>query len=536
MGAFEWTTPTRRARSRALSPIPIEVYVEIYSYFEPSEETSLADCKRVLSNLALVCRFFCAHSISRIYRSLEFSGHDASRGHGPFCALLLKSTLSGGRPLDADVQFAVDVGQFVREVVFKDWLPSDRSIRFADAFFERDVRAVRLLPNIARIHLESTPLSKALIRTIADLKPTLTTLSLRSCTLESDLTGKQRQKLDALRLTSLEVLGTSSISRELPPSTLRLRELDTFRTDSWTLGLFFLKRQHPSLRVLELCDVQDLPALFVFLEKCPTLRELIITKIVRQVDPIPVPVLSPTALPHIEAITIPPSWLPYFAKRPLRKVSLLGAEARDWQGRDVSVDFFPTLRPLTPTALAALTQSTAQITELHIPQHVYFAVPLHEHLARLEVLGLAYRHPNFPQGPAHGRFSEDVGDRFRMVVPFTDVRQDLDGAITAICAEWPSSTPVHELRLDFGFVLASANTSVCDLQHQARLVERLSLTFPDLRRVSFARFFVWVRAGDRAPSAWRVFVPHVHRQAVRDALARGQHFTDFGACFGGTEW
>ncbi|KAJ7193151.1 hypothetical protein GGX14DRAFT_593288 [Mycena pura] len=195
--------------------------------------------------------------------------------------------------------------------------------------------------------------------------------------------------------------------------------------------------------VLELRDVQDLPALFVFLEKCPTLRELIITKIVRQV--------------HIEAITIPPSWLPYFAKRPLRKVSLLGAEARDWQGRDASVDFFPTLRPLTPTALAALTQSTAQITELHVPQHVYFAVPLHKHLARLEVLGLAYRHPNFFQGPAHGHFSE----------------HDLDGAITAICAEWPSSTPFHELRLDFGFVLASANTSVCDLQHQARLVDRL---------------------------------------------------------------
>ncbi|KAJ7193160.1 hypothetical protein GGX14DRAFT_405773 [Mycena pura] len=42
-----------------------------------------------------------------------------------------------------------------------------------------------------------------------------------------------------------------------------------------------------------------------------------------------------------------------------------------------------------------------------------------------------------------------------------------------------------------------------------------------------------VHIRDRAQSAWRVFVPRVHREAVRDALARGQHFTDFGACLAG---
>ncbi|KAF8153529.1 hypothetical protein K438DRAFT_1987663 [Mycena galopus ATCC 62051] len=510
MSSFEWTTPTRRRGSRILSPIPHEVYLEIYRYFEPSEKADLADCRTILTNLALVCRFFCAISISRIYRSLEFSGQDGDTHHGQFCASLVKSTEPNGQPVEADIRWAVDVAQFVRECTFKDWLPGPSQIKWAPAFLERNARAVRIMPNVESLHLEFTPITNSLLATVAKLNKTLTTLSIRSCTVEKELTKAQLLGLDSLRLRVVEFYGASSVSRSLAPSTLRLRDLETFRTDSWPFGYFFMKRQHPALRVLELHDVEDIPALFKFLAKCPSITDLTIASLFHKMGAEPRPTsLAPAVLPKVHTIHIPPSFLAFFSGRPLHKVSLVGVEARD---NDLLRH--PALPLLTLKELVPLIQSTASITELHIPQHAYFVFPVFKHFPNLEVLVLAYDHCNF---------SIDV------IVSSNEVFCE---AILALCTKWSGGSPhpLRELRLDFGTsAAADKRPFMLDLQLQLeQLGDPLGTTFPCLTCMSVARFIKWQRWDERAE--WHAFVPHRFRDFVRDALARGRPFTDVDDC------
>ncbi|KAJ7229315.1 hypothetical protein B0H12DRAFT_1147984 [Mycena haematopus] len=496
MSTFEWTSAPHQA-IRFTSPLPDtpEVYLEIYRYFEPSEETDLADSKRVLSNLALVCRFFCAVSISRIYRSLEFSGRDSRPAHGCFCQMLLRSTDSHAQPLDSDVRFAVDIAQFVKDCTFKDWLPGSGLISWASAFLERDARAVRVMPNVESLHIESTPITKSLLATVSKLNKTLRTLTIRSCTLENELSKTQLLGLDSLRLRVVEFYGGSSISP--PPSALRLRDLETFRTDSWPFGHFFIKRQHPALRVLELHDVQDISALFKFISKSPSITDLTIASVVHKLGAGSMPSLAPAALPNVHNIHIPASFL-------VREALNMTA---------TTIRNHPTLPLLTAKELMPLMQSAVSITELHIPHHVYCVLPIFKHFQHLEVLVLAYDHPNFVTDPV---VSDDL---FRQ-------------AINLLSTKWPSgpSLLLRELRLDFGTsAVADARPFMLDLQLQLEMLTGpLRTAFPRLTSMSFARFVKWQRWD--AYSEWHAFVPHRFRELVRDALARGRPFTDVGDC------
>ncbi|KAJ7930864.1 hypothetical protein B0H13DRAFT_2309164 [Mycena leptocephala] len=369
------------------------------------------------------------------------------------------------------------------------------------------------MPNVESLRIDSTPITKSLITTISKLNKTLKTLCIRSCTLEGELTKAQLLGLDSLRLRVVEFFGASSVSQSLSPATIRLRDLEIFRTDSWQFGYFFMKRQHPALRVLELHDVEDLPALFKFLSKSPSIRELTIAGIVLQLGGGPIPTLSPTALPHVHTIHIPSSFLPFFSNRSLRSVSLGGVETRDFDGSDRRQH--PTLPQLTVKDVASLMQSATSITELHVPEHVYFVFPVLKNLKNLEVLVLVYDHPNFSTVP---------------VISSTKLFRD---AIHALCNKWPASPspPLRELRLDFGAtVAADARPFMWDLQLQLEmLMGPLSVTFPHLTSASVARFVKWQRWDKR--SEWRPFVPHGFRDFVKDALARGRPFTDVGDCF-----
>ncbi|KAJ7035973.1 hypothetical protein C8F04DRAFT_1394433 [Mycena alexandri] len=511
MSTFQWTTPTRRVGSRFLSPIPHEVYLEIFKYLDQSEELDATHCKRTFSALARVCRFFCAISISRIYRTLEFSGAHPNRAYSNFCQLLLTQNDS-----DPDVRFAANIAGFVEECVFTDWM-SGRGQEWTNEFLDQNAKAMRLMPNIASLRLESTPITKSLLFTISKLKTTLKTVSIHSCPLQAELTKPQRRDLDSLRLHTVEFFGTSALS----PDTLRLRDVEVFRTDSWEYGAYFLKRQHPSLRILELHEVKDLHMVFKYLEKWPPppsdpcpLEELIITDIHLQLGA-DIPILTPAALPNIHTIHIPPSFLPSFSHRRLRKVVLLGSDARDVPGNHGPEIIDPALPYLTAKDMAPLMQSADSLTELHIPQHVYFAFDVCKNLKHLEVLVLAYAHPNYPMIP---------------VISRTELFRD---AIHALCTKWGPSSSLRELRLDFG---ADAGVDArpfmwdLQLQHQQLTGPLISTAFPQLTTAQIAaRFVIWQR-WDTFGTSWRPFVPHRFREIVRDALARGRPYTDVGGC------
>ncbi|KAJ7054264.1 hypothetical protein C8F01DRAFT_1089152 [Mycena amicta] len=405
MVSFEWSSPVRRVRGRMLSPIPLEVYLEIYTYLEPSQELSRAESNVILSKLAKVCRFFGAHSLSRLYRTLDLSGEDAgSSGHSAFCGLLVKSTAykNAGKPLTSNMEMALQLASFVKECTFRDWLPSDRLIPMADAFLLRNARAVRLTKNVNKIYISATPLTNPLVQTVYNLKATLSTLSIRNCPLEIELTQHQQNHLSNLKLASLEFLSPSSSPFDIPPETLRLKDLREFITDSGRLSDHFLRRPHPFLRRLELQDVQDLPLLFARLDKCPTITELTINNVMRPLGggPPKIPALAATALPDLETLSIPTILLDSCMRRTVRKLSILGAQ-REYNGPGAAgldgVGFlFPTLALLTAEKVTALVKKD-HLTELHIPQHLYFDIPLHKQLPQLEKLVLSWCHPNFPE-------------------------------------------------------------------------------------------------------------------------------------------
>ncbi|KAF7377189.1 hypothetical protein MSAN_00138400 [Mycena sanguinolenta] len=421
-----------------------------------------------------------------MYRSLEFSGRDSLSAHGAFCKLLLKSSDSNAA-LDSDVQSAVDIAKIVNQCTFKEWLPGPDLIPWADAFLDRDARAVRMMPNVEYLHIDSAPITKSLLATISRLHKTLKTLSIRSCTLDEELTKKQLLGLDSLRLRTVEFYGGSSMS--LSPSVFRLRDLETFRTDSWSF---------------------DISALFKFLSKTPSITDLTIASVVHKLGNGSMPSLAPIDLPNIGAIRIPASFLTFFAGRPLHRVSLTAVEWRE----ALEIRDHPTLPLLTAGELVPLIKSTASITELHIPQHVYIVLPIFKHFQHLEVLVLVYDHPNFATNTV-----VSSNDLFREVI-------DL------LCTKWPVCPPpvLQELRLDFGTsAAADARPFMLNLQLQLQMLTGpLCAAFPRLTSMSAARFVKWQRWN--AHSEWHAFVPHHFRELVKDALSRGRPFTDVGDC------
>ncbi|KAJ7227623.1 hypothetical protein C8J57DRAFT_200782 [Mycena rebaudengoi] len=400
MANFKYSTPDRRIGSRTLSFLPTEIYMEIINYFQPSERTSVGECKRVLSNLARVCRFFCAVALRKMYQTLEFSGDMYSPttepSYSPFCATLNKTSIKGDNSVhpDSDVRFAVEVSQFVRACVFADWSMEGSQRRWSSPFLENFSNAILRMPHLESIRLERTALTQQLIRAIAKSQK-LKTLCIRSCTLDPALISPKFAGISSLELSTLEYFDSPALGVE--PSMIRLQQLEVFRTDSPKFGQYFLKRDHPHLHTLELRIVEDLELLYSFLARTPSITELAINSIVAKSGG-PPPTLPPSALSNIHTVHVSLSFLGHFQKRPLRKVSLNTGQFRNWSSE---VLFAPALPLTTMDDLAPLIRSASSITELNIPQHIYFVFPLHKHTKNLEALALAYDHPNYTTIPAY---------------------------------------------------------------------------------------------------------------------------------------
>ncbi|KAJ7930348.1 hypothetical protein B0H13DRAFT_2309585 [Mycena leptocephala] len=120
---------------------------------------------------------------------------------------------------------------------------------------------------------------------------------------------------------------------------------------------------------------------FAFLEKCPSLTDFTVATLAHASRD-PTPTLLPSSLPHLRTLK---SHLPSCRASPAARCALAT---------------HPVLPLLTPKDLAPVVQMGATITELRIHAHMHFAFPIHKHLLRLEVLGLAYVHPNSSVAPA----------------------------------------------------------------------------------------------------------------------------------------
>ncbi|CAK5274160.1 unnamed protein product [Mycena citricolor] len=492
---IEWSTPARRSGHRSLSLIPNEVYLEIFAYLEPRDGYGTLDAREsnhIFVNLSRVCRLFCAASLTALYRRVRFSArnedHTArTRGMNPdaLCALLVRrpprdAMDTFGRSSASEIELAKMIASWVRECVFDAWAEPRGRIPYAHLFLERNWRAVRRMSGLTALTLRSTPITKALLRTLSALSGTLKRLSLRACALESVLTDKQSQWLDSLRLDVLEVFETFESWEDIPLEAIRLKDIVEFRTDSWPYAEHFLKSSYSRLRCLELHDVSDIPLLLRFLEKAPTLHALTVQSIMTDHSETPRVELDSETLPQLDALTVPPMLLQFLSRGTVRTLSLLGEESHLY---DEEIAFFPQLRALTETDLASLFRSEAPacIEGLAIPEHLYSVFSVHSRFPSLTCLVLSFDHQNYAKRPS----------------------------------------------FDF-LILPSSLACLWDLQLQKTLiVGHIIVSFPQLNSASFTSFVKW----ELLNHGWHPYVLQAERSLVKSRLISGKKHTDVDGCF-----
>jgi hypothetical protein len=94
--AYWFSVPARVIGKRTLDHIPYEIYLEIFSYLEPSHELGTEESQLILSNMARVCRLFYDIAVPSLYRSICLTGsleefeEKTPRALTRFCVMLKK--------------------------------------------------------------------------------------------------------------------------------------------------------------------------------------------------------------------------------------------------------------------------------------------------------------------------------------------------------------------------------------------------------------------------------------------------------------
>jgi len=371
---------------KTLPLISNEVYFEIFDYIEPSYLMSVSEYKRILSNLALVCRFFCAVLLPRIFKSLTFSGHPHKESDTPGYASFCRALIRGKEP-------ACSLALHVRECTFSQWDDCEDHLQWVfDGFLGLYNQSIARMLNLESLVLSHTPLSKKLIQAMSKLRR-LKALVMDNCEVADDMMNEDICKLSSLKLVTLEFHGDWYIRELLELISPALR---VFRTSDWDFARDFMtETAQCHIEELEVSQVEDVIVLRKFLERNPSIMKLNIRSI-RSEHATPL-CLSPSSLPRLHSIDCPSSLILDFVRsRPLRRIALSGIH---YIGRSRKITSLP---PMTLEDIAVMTKSAAATRTLDIPADIYFVVPM-DYFPHLETLRLDFAHPNhvcqFPDGP-----------------------------------------------------------------------------------------------------------------------------------------
>jgi len=378
---YIYVAPGRFAGTKELPLIPNEVYFDIFDYIEPSDLMSVSEYKRILSNLTLVCRFFCAVLLPRIFKSLTFSGRPHRKSDTPGYPSFCRALIRGKEP-------ACSLALHVRECTFSQWdCYANRLQRVFNGFLRIYHPPIARMLNLESLVLSCMSVSKKLIQAMSKLTR-LKALVMYNCYVNKDIC-----KLSSLKLVTLEFHGDWYIRELLELISPALR---VFRTGEWDFARDFMTgTAQCHIEELEISLVEDVIVLRQFLERTPSIRKLKISHIYSaHATPLG---LSPSSLPRLHSIDCPSSLiLDFVCSRPLRRIALSGTHyiGRFWR--------IASLPPMTLEDIAIMTKSTAATRTLDIPAAIYFVVPM-DYFPHLEKLRLDFMHRNyvrrFPDGP-----------------------------------------------------------------------------------------------------------------------------------------
>ncbi len=336
--------PERRSGNQELSLIPSEIYLEIFSYFEPSDEITEAQCKAVFSRLAFVCRFFCSVALPRLYRSVVFRGHKRESGkkepvsYLKFCLEINKGS-----------SWACDLTCHVTDCSFEHWIPGSPSQRPLYAEFLRVYcKAMVKMGEIQSVTLDSVMISHRLLKSIAKMKK-LKRLVVRECELDQDFTEVDISKLRSLPIEEFTLVSgmfpipahasanhSICAAHQRPSSSFALLRgvpntsdvvLDAHMWDDSSMSSV-MNSQLTRLTLGTVLYEANLPQLAHVLNHLPSLTHLRITSLtlvsVRHSATDPAFPLASSSLPRLRVLACPPLLAILFPKRALNELDITG--------------------------------------------------------------------------------------------------------------------------------------------------------------------------------------------------------------------
>ncbi|KAJ3902696.1 hypothetical protein F5879DRAFT_990813 [Lentinula edodes] len=287
----QWNSPERRSSDhKQLSPIPLEIYLEIIDHIRPRDGIYISpqhvyECMNSLRNLALVCRYFCAQILPCLYKVLIFCPKPEEESLGNRRDVLSRTFIPFCQDINRGEAFAESLALEVTQCDIRDWIdvPSETlDTSPVKASLDALIEALPAMTNLTSIVLSRTTLTPTLLENILRLEK-LASLRIQCCDL-AGMTTKvihdfaSRVKLQTFHFFSNvmqdEQLVSSAGASEKELLSL-LMNVSTFGTDSWPLiSAMIASDAVPSFQTLDIFDILDPAALCDFLCRISTLTSL----------------------------------------------------------------------------------------------------------------------------------------------------------------------------------------------------------------------------------------------------------------------
>ena len=305
---YYFPAPKRLAGSTQLSPIPNEIYLEIFDHLSPSYANGFteSECKHALTNLALVCRFFCAMALPRIFKSLEFSGSlsnepSAKPSYASFCRAVIK----GQEP-------AASLSLYVKECTFTSWRREDTiSDWVSHGFLGMYGQALGRMSNLQSVSLHMVDVDKRFLKAICGLK-SLQSLSIQFCSLDrtGNITDRVIQKLTPLKLKSFSYRAfvDDPLQAKVFARIVNTSSLESLQVNSWIVArnIFMEFGMESSLIDLDLSEARDDPIWWKVLDLSKAMKSMRIGRLTRPAgDPSSITPLSPSSMPQLCTLDAP---------------------------------------------------------------------------------------------------------------------------------------------------------------------------------------------------------------------------------------
>lgn len=385
--------PSRRSGTKALPLVPNEVYLDIFDLAEFSDENSFAEVKRIMSNLALVCRFFCAMALPRVFKTLKFCGKSAQGdaeepGYATFCRMLIQ-----------DKEPTRSLALHIKSCQFRDWLSPDPALEWVfSGCLKLYTQSLRRMENLESVSLTATPLTANLLKVLAYLRP-LKSLEVLRCRVE--YSPKDACSIPALQISTLICHASTSFETNycILDDLIDMSYLRILRTDSWQMTKSLM--QQPGVSILEELDLsiavipENASILLDFLNRTPSMLVLRFPKNETKAT-LDLTRLSKSALPKLRHVCCHPSLVSTLIPgRPVDSVDISGVASTD------------------ASTISMLKRSTADsISTLAIPSSLFFVTPFSQHFPHLQRLCL-----DVPRLESFYRVSSSFnGDIFRCYI------------------------------------------------------------------------------------------------------------------------